>query len=71
MLIDLLRCKGVEIIWWEGNQGDYDITGFGERLILPIRLQYQQNMRVQDTWFLLLISAIEAQLRLVGEISAF
>ncbi len=40
MLIDLLRCKGVEIIWWEGNQGDYDITGFGERLILPIRLQY-------------------------------
>ena len=25
-------------------------------------------MRVQDTWFLLLISAIEAHLRLVGDI---
>ena len=36
-----------------------------------ICLQYQQNMRVQDTWFLLLISAIEAHLRLVGGIQGF
>jgi len=30
--------------------------------VVPIRLQYQQNMGVQDTCFLLLISAIEAHL---------
>jgi len=35
-----------------------------------ICLQYQQNMRVQDICFLLLISAIEAHLRLVGGINA-
>ncbi len=28
-----------------------------------------ENMRTPDTWFLLLISAILAQLRLVGEIT--
>ena len=33
-----------------------------------IRLQYLQNERAQDTWFLLLISAIVAHLRLVEEI---
>ena len=32
-----------------------------------ICLQYLQNMRTQDTWFLLLISAIVANLRYVGE----
>jgi hypothetical protein len=32
-----------------------------------IRLQYLQNERAQDTWFLLLISVIVAHLRLVGE----
>jgi len=31
-----------------------------------IRLQYMENIRVQDIWFLLLISGIQAQLRLIG-----
>jgi hypothetical protein len=30
-----------------------------------------ENMRIQDTWFLLLISAILAELRLVGVINGF
>ena len=30
-----------------------------------------ENMRMQDTWFLLVISAIVAHLRLVGETSSF
>ncbi len=49
----------------------FDITSFEGRSILHRCLQYLQNMRVQDTWFLLLISAIVAHLRLVGEIWSF
>jgi hypothetical protein len=30
-----------------------------------------ENMRTPDTWFLLLVSAIEAHLRLVGDINDF
>ena len=34
-------------------------------------LQYLQNETAQDSWFLLLISAIKAQLRLVGDSTNF
>jgi hypothetical protein len=44
-----------------------DITTFEESSKMQISLQYLHNERVHDTWFLLLISAIVAQLGFVGD----
>ncbi len=44
------------------------VTTISHKMIVPIRLQYLQNERAQNTWFSLLIYAIATQLRLVGVI---
>ena len=38
---------------------------------VEVCLQYRQNVRAQDTWFLLLISAMVAYLRIVGDVIVF
>jgi hypothetical protein len=47
------------------------ITTFEGRSILHRCLQYMQKSEAQDIWFLLLISAIKAHLRLVRDIATF
>ena len=52
----------------ENSAVRYDITGELGDVKTVTCLQYLKNMRSQDGWFLLFISAIYAQLRLVGGI---
>ena len=57
----------IQICRWYPNPGkNTDITFFKGRSILHRCLQYLQNERAQDTWFLWVISAIVTLLPFVG-----